>query len=523
MRLFSNGRYDSFNMLGQLITSHFLFSFYGEFFMKNDKANIHTAVSFWATTFLLITATLLLLPPSPCAASPFIPATGQTASYQSGDDGNLRQGISWPSPRFEDNVDGTVRDTLTGLLWLKNAGCFGQQNWSTALNNSADLADGRCGLADGSTSGDWRLPNIRELDSLVHSGVYGPAVPNRAGSGQASITDPFFLLQSARYWSSTSNPQFTPQAFTVNFLGGDRVTAAKSASMYALYVRNDATASPNAQSFSTGQTNCYNSGGATISCSGTGQDGDLQNGRTWPTPRFTDMGDGTVYDNLTELTWLKNSNCRGPMIWATAVTQARALAEGDCGLSDDSRPGDWRLPNRNELSSLIDYGNQSPALSDTGGNGIWNQGDPFLNVQPSSWYWTSTTAADAAITAWLVSLREGAIGTESKQNIAHFWPVRGDKLEILTVEIIGNTAATATSSPGGISCPGICSAEFARDSLVTLTVHVPDDAVFSGWSLSSCGTNSECVVTMSTSTTVLAHFAQDTPTVAPWLLLLLGD
>jgi len=40
-----------------------------------------------------------------------------------------------------------------------------------------------------------------------------------------------------------------------------------------------------------------------------GDDGDIQAGVGWPTPRFTDNGDGTVMDNLTGLVWLQDVNC----------------------------------------------------------------------------------------------------------------------------------------------------------------------------------------------------------------------
>ena len=40
------------------------------------------------------------------------------------DDGLLRAGIEWPAPRFTDNGDGTVTDSLTGLMWLKDGGCL---------------------------------------------------------------------------------------------------------------------------------------------------------------------------------------------------------------------------------------------------------------------------------------------------------------------------------------------------------------------------------------------------------------
>ena len=50
--------------------------------------------------------------------------TGQTTSYATGDDGDLEAGVAWPIPRFKDNNDGTILDTLTGLIWLKNANCI---------------------------------------------------------------------------------------------------------------------------------------------------------------------------------------------------------------------------------------------------------------------------------------------------------------------------------------------------------------------------------------------------------------
>jgi hypothetical protein len=117
---------------------------------------------------------------------------------------DIDRGLTWPTPRFTDNGDGTVTDNLTGLIWLKNANCFGNfQTWQTALVNASSLCDGSCGLTDGSKSGDWRLPSLRELQSLVHYGLSGPAVSNTDGTGQWALNDPFTDVQSAGYWSST--------------------------------------------------------------------------------------------------------------------------------------------------------------------------------------------------------------------------------------------------------------------------------------------------------------------------------
>jgi hypothetical protein len=85
--------------------------------------------------------------------------TGQTTSYATGDDGDLERGVAWPNPRFTNNGDGTVTDNLTGLIWLQDANCFGLKNWDNTLSACNGLANGQCGLTDGSNAGDWKLPN----------------------------------------------------------------------------------------------------------------------------------------------------------------------------------------------------------------------------------------------------------------------------------------------------------------------------------------------------------------------------
>jgi Protein of unknown function (DUF1566) len=161
--------------------------------------------------------------------------TGQTTSFASGDDGDLQEGVASPTPRFTKNVNavddtgggggiasngicdgtetcnGTITDHLTGLIWLQNANCFGAQNWAAALTAANGLANGQCGLSDGSAADDWRLPNIRELQSLVDYGESNPSLP--AGH-------PFTNFQAAFYWSSTSIAGFPGFAWNGGFGSG---------------------------------------------------------------------------------------------------------------------------------------------------------------------------------------------------------------------------------------------------------------------------------------------------------------
>ncbi|MHB8069848.1 MAG: Lcl C-terminal domain-containing protein [Desulfobaccales bacterium] len=124
-----------------------------------------------------------------------VPKTGQTTSYGDRDDGALQKGVAWPQPRFAVMFDnGTVTDRLTGLVWMKNANAFGGLNWYEALSAANNLKSGEAGLTDGSKAGDWRLPNRRELLSLVDFGMPYPHLP----------VGHMFINVKEWYWSSTS-------------------------------------------------------------------------------------------------------------------------------------------------------------------------------------------------------------------------------------------------------------------------------------------------------------------------------
>jgi len=169
----------------------------------------------------------------------FVEKTGQTTFYETGDDGDLVEGFEWPDPRFTDNKDGTVTDNLTGLIWLKNANCFGPKNWYDALGECNGLADGDCGLTDGSVAGDWRLPNVRELQSLIHYGLNYPALSNTDGTGQWLEGDPFTAVEyfSATYWSSTTSSYLPSFVWFMEIGNGYVGTRGKTDSTYVWPVR----------------------------------------------------------------------------------------------------------------------------------------------------------------------------------------------------------------------------------------------------------------------------------------------
>jgi parallel beta-helix repeat protein len=126
--------------------------------------------------------------------------TGQAISYYPGDDGDIQAGVSWPSNRFTDNSDGMIIDSLTGLMWTKDAKSFsietctvGNRTWQDALDYVKCL-----NINKYLGYNDWRLPNRKELYSLYDYSQYHPALP--AGH-------PFINLESSGnddHWSSTT-------------------------------------------------------------------------------------------------------------------------------------------------------------------------------------------------------------------------------------------------------------------------------------------------------------------------------
>ena len=133
-----------------------------------------------------------------------VPKTGQTISYAANDDGDYEMGVALPTPRFTVQADtNCVLDNLTGLVWARNADMGGVMAWATAITY--------CEALDYGGQTDWRLPNAKELLSLIDLCRDSPALP---------LGHPFADEKWEFYWSSSTYEPNTVNAWLVTLIDG---------------------------------------------------------------------------------------------------------------------------------------------------------------------------------------------------------------------------------------------------------------------------------------------------------------
>jgi len=117
-----------------------------------------------------------------------------------------------PMPRFTDNGNQTVRDNLNGLIWTKDANLHRYKHWDAAIAACKDCCVG--------SYQDWRLPNGKELQSLINFDYYDPALSNTKGKGKWKEGDPFNNVLSNYYWATGAEVGNEVAAWIVNFFHG---------------------------------------------------------------------------------------------------------------------------------------------------------------------------------------------------------------------------------------------------------------------------------------------------------------
>lgn len=340
---------------------------------------------------------------------------------------HIPYGVAWayngytdlvPPVRFTSGSDAEadcITDKLTGLMWVKDLNTVAikdstagsKTSWQNALDSiaTANSGSGYCGHTD------WWLPNVNEMASLINQGESPPSTwLNSQG---------FRNVQAGYYWSSTTVALNTPYVWMVSMLVGSVTSAAKIGTNSTYYVwpvrRNSVITNPPAQIPQTGQTTTYS----------TGDDGSLQKGTvgtnstgrfvvaTDPSGNVCTSGQEVESDLQTGLMWVQAPSLT-KYTWANAIisdSSGGAIPSTYCGY------GDWRLPNSNELRSLVNYGKSNVAT--------WLNDQGFSNVQTNSSYWSSTTYVMGTTRAWTVNMYSSSMPSDTKTNFYYVWPVRG--------------------------------------------------------------------------------------------------
>lgn len=291
-------------------------------------------------------------PLSAAPASPGDPFYGQDAQFT---------GLQ---PAYQDNGDGTVTDLETGLMWVQARGS--KLSWADAVAGASTCNVGGYG--------DWRMPTVKELYSLIKftgdlgatdaasipyidtnyfAILFGDTNPNESTSVVGNRVIDGQDWTATKYVSTTMDGSET--VFGVNFIDG-RIKG------YPVYV--PATSSPNDKyvRYVRGTTVYGNN-------------------------RYVDNGDGTVTDNATGLMWAQSDSGTG-MNWEDALAWVQLQnAANYAGYSD------WRMPNAKELQSIVDY-DRSPDTTGTAAIDPVLQCTSIINeggVTDFPWYWSGTT------------------------------------------------------------------------------------------------------------------------------------
>ncbi len=280
-----------------------------------------------------------------------LPDTGQTSGYTAtaGED-NETTGTHQPS--YTDNGDSTVTDNVTGLLW--------QQGDSGATTYTYTNASTYCSGLTLASKTDWRLPSKTEINQIIDAETTTSPYINTAFTG--SFT--------AAYWSSVYSLD-TANAWVTLFNGTGETTSVLQSGSY--------------------PAKCVS-------------------GSSAPAQSYTDNGDQTVTDNNTGLMWMQciyGTSGTGCATGSSAGSSSWVTVLPVCQSATISGYSDWRLPNKNELESLIDHtSTAAPTVNAT----------YFLNGL-STPHWTSTTFAADSTFAWVIDLSTGAVVKQSKTAI----------------------------------------------------------------------------------------------------------
>lgn len=215
---------------------------------------------------------------------------------------------------YIDNSDGTITDPETGLMWTKDF--YGKSIYSEAGDY----------LGEYYGYDDWRIPNIKELYSLMDFSGVDPDAKSQTSNNLKPFIDTDYFDFS---YGDVSN--------------GDRIIDSQwiTTNIYTSKVmRNEQCFF--GVNFADGRIKCY----PVENKMNNGYFLRLVRGNEYGENSFIDNGDGTIFDETTGLTWQKSDSGKG-LDWYEAIKY--------CNNLEISNKKEWRLPNIKELQYIVDY------------------------------------------------------------------------------------------------------------------------------------------------------------------------
>lgn len=308
--------------------------------------------------------------------------------------------------RFVDNGDGTITDTITQLMWLKDGGCTGTADWQSALDTVHSLNAGtgafQCQGLQVSYD-DWALPNRHQLRSLMSPERDLPAL----------VDDHPFVDVQPFYWSSTTGAAHPQKAYELFVGSGELHLTGKIRELSIWPVRPSSGRRPERErEVDRTQEPVYEKNHYLLRPKG---DRIIV---SWPPKRFSDLENGTLLDNVTGLMWLKDTLCLGQQRWGRSFDMVKRLNEYPWRMRCEEYKetyDDWQLPDLGTFARLVESAADEPA--------VWLTQHGALGLKSRD-YWSVTENPINLYYAWALNLRQGTPRNYSKAFQLYVWPVR---------------------------------------------------------------------------------------------------
>lgn len=279
--------------------------------------------------------------------------------------------FSGNAPSYTDNGNDTITDNVTGLVWQKSPDTDNDNDIDSNDKLTYANATTYCDNLTLGNASDWRLPDIKQLYSLID--FRGEDISGYNGTNTSTLT-PFIDTNyfDFAYGDTSASERLIDAQYA-------------SSTLYVASTANDGGSTMFGVNFADGRIKGYglSLGGRDktfmVIC--------VRGNSSYGINSFVDSGNGTITDTATSLMWSQADS-------GTALNWTEALAWVDQKNSENYLGySDWRLPNAKELQMLVDYTRAPNATNSAAIDLLFNSTSITNNAGQMDYpfYWSSTT------------------------------------------------------------------------------------------------------------------------------------